>query len=67
MNFLKIAETLNAIDLSDRKTDEIQHINKVEVIYRNFGKYGLNGLVFRDDKGKFFVIRKRNSNLFYFA
>lgn len=67
MNFLNLAKNLNAEDITNRKIDEIQHINKVEVIYRNFGKYGLNGLVFRDDKGKFFYIKKRNSNLFYFA
>lgn len=67
MNFLNLAKNLNATDISDKKLDEIRSIKKAEIIYRNFGKYGMNGVLFSDKKGKFYLVNKRNSNLFYFA
>ena len=67
MNLLSLAQALKAIDITDKNFEEIQGINKIEVIYRRYGKYGLNGLLFRDSKDRFFLIRQRNSNLFYFA
>lgn len=67
MNLLSLARALRATDITDKNFEEIQGIDKVEIIHRRFGKYGLNGLLFRDKEGKFFLVRKRNSNLFYFA
>lgn len=67
MNLKNLAQALKAIDITDRSLDEIKDIDKVEVVYRRFGKNGMNGLLFSDSKGKFFVISKRNSNLFYFS
>lgn len=67
MNLKKLAISLNAKDITNQNLDKISHIKKAEIIYRNFGKYGLNGVIFSDKKGKFYFISKRNSNLFYFA
>lgn len=67
MNLKQLAQTLNAIDITDKSLDEVRKINRVEVIYRRFGKNGMNGLLFKDKEGRFFLIRQRNSNLFYFA
>lgn len=67
MNLLSLAQVLRAVDITDKSLDEIKEINRVEVVYRRYGKYGMNGLIFSNDKGKFFVIKKRNSNLFYFS
>ena len=67
MNLKQLAQTLNAIDITDKSLDEVRKINRVEVIYRRFGKIGMNGLLFRDKEGKFFYIKQRNSNLFYFS
>lgn len=67
MNLKQLAQTLNTIDITDKSLDEVRKINRVEVIYRRFGVNGLSGIIFKDKEGKFFLIRKRNSNLFYFA
>lgn len=67
MKLLELAQTLRATDITNKNFEEIQGINKVEVIYRRFGINDLSGIIFRDDKGKFFLVRKRNSNLFYFS
>lgn len=67
MNLLSLAQVLRAVDITDKSLDEIKEINRVEIIYRRFGKNGMNGLLFRDKEGKFFYIKQRNSNLFYFA
>lgn len=67
MNLLSLAQVLRAVDITDKSLEEIQGINRVEIIYRRFGANGLSGLLFRDKEGKFFLVRKRNSNLFYFA
>ena len=67
MNLKQLAQTLSAIDITDKSLDEVRKINRVEVIYRRFGKNGMNGLLFKDKEGKFFYIKQRNSNLFYFA
>lgn len=66
MNLLSLAQVLRAVDITDKSLEEIQGINRVEIIYRRFGANGLSGIIFRDDKGKFFLVKKRNSNLFYF-
>lgn len=66
MNLLSLAQVLKAVDITDKSLDEIRDINRVEIIYRRFGANGLSGIIFRDDKGKFFLVKKRNSNLFYF-
>lgn len=67
MNLLSLAQVLKAVDITNKSFEEIQGIDKVEIVHRRFGKYGLNGLLFRDKEDRFFLIRKRNSNLFYFA
>lgn len=67
MNLKKLAKSLNAVDITNQNLDKISHIEKAEIIYRNFGKYGLNGVIFRDIQGKFYIIKERNSNLFFFA
>lgn len=67
MNLLSLAQALKAIDITDKNFEEIREIDRVEVVYRRFGKNGMNGLIFRDIQGKFFLVRKRNSNLFYFS
>lgn len=67
MNLKSLAETLKAVDITNRNLSEIQGIKKEKIIHRNIGKYGLNGVIFRDIQGKFYIIKERNSNLFYFA
>lgn len=67
MNLKNLAQALKAIDITDKSFEEIREIGRVEVVYRRFGKNGMNGLLFRDKEGKFFLVRKRNSNLFYFS
>lgn len=67
MNLLSLAQVLKAVDITDKSLDEIRDINRVEIIYRRFGKNGMNGLLFRDSKDRIFLIKQRNSNLFYFS
>lgn len=67
MKLLDLARTLGATDITNKSFEKIQGINRVEVIYIRFGVNGLSGIIFKDKEGKFFLIRKRNSNLFYFA
>lgn len=67
MNLLSLAQVLKAVDITNKSLDEIKDIDRVEVIYRRFGVNGLSGIIFKDKEGKFFLVRKRNSNLFYFS
>lgn len=67
MKLLELAQTLRATDITNKNLDEVRKIDRVEVIYRRFGINGLSGIIFRDKEGRFFLIRQRNSNLFYFS
>ncbi|MCZ6104705.1 hypothetical protein [Campylobacter ureolyticus] len=64
---LNKAELLNAIDITNLSNEEVNKIKKDKTIYKSFGKYGINAMIFQDDKEKYYLIKERVSNLFYFA
>ena len=64
---LNKAKLLNAIDITNLSNEEASKIKKDKTIYKSFGKYGINAMIFQDDKEKYYLIKERVSNLFYFA
>ncbi|MCZ6156958.1 hypothetical protein O6B72_09075 [Campylobacter ureolyticus] len=64
---LNKAELLNAIDITNLSNKEVSKIKKDKAIYKSFGKHGINAMIFQDNKEKYYLVKERVSNLFYFA
>ena len=54
-----------AVDITNYRAKQVLELGKnLEKVEISFGKYGMNGALFRDKNNKLYAIRTRNSNLF---
>lgn len=60
---LKEIKNYDALDITASR----ENYGRLEVVAKSFGVYGMNGALLKDEKGNFYKITARSSNLFKYC